>query len=85
MFLNSVNVFTTFMILTVLQSVVQPSPLVCHNVDSMGHVKGKSAFEYVQNAPIQIIIDMRKVSPGPLFSIHNSIVSNDTVSGICAV
>ena len=38
-----------------------------HNMDS---VKWKRAFDNVQNVRIQIILRMRKVSSGPLFSIH---------------
>ena len=36
----------------------------------MGHVKQKSAFEHVQNAQVQIILRMRKVSSGHLLSIN---------------
>ena len=36
----------------------------------VGHVEWKSAFEYVQNAQIQIIMCMPKVLSGPLLSIH---------------
>ena len=47
----------------------------------IGNVKRKSAFEHLQNAPIQIILCMHKVSSGHLFSIHTFVVSNDSVSG----
>ena len=33
----------------------------------MGRVKGKSAFDHVQ---IHIILNLRKVKPGPLLSIN---------------
>ena len=46
----------------------------------MGCVKRKRAFENVQNARIQIILRMCKVSSVPLFSIHTFVVSNDSVS-----
>ena len=36
----------------------------------MDYIKWKSAFEHVQNAKIQIILHMRKVSSEPLLSIH---------------
>ena len=36
----------------------------------MGRVKRKSAFEHTQNAQIQIILSMHKVSSGPLLSIY---------------
>ena len=47
----------------------------------IGRVKRKSAFEHAQNAQIQIILRMRKVPPGPLLSIHTSVVPNASVSG----
>ena len=31
------------------------------DIDQMGHVKRKSAFEYLQNVQIQIILHMSKV------------------------
>ena len=36
----------------------------------LGHVKRKIAFKHVQNAQIQIILRLRKISPGPVFTIH---------------
>ena len=36
----------------------------------IGQVKRKSAFKYAQNAQIQIILRMRKVSSGPLLDIR---------------
>ena len=33
----------------------------------MGHIKRKSAFEHVQNAQIQIILRMRKISSGHIY------------------
>ena len=49
----------------------------------MGHVKRKSAFEHVQNVPIQLNLSMHKVSSGLLLFIHTfySIISNESVSG----
>ena len=41
----------------------------------MGRVKWKSAFEQAQNAQIQIILHMRKVSSGHLFSIFETVYS----------
>ena len=39
-------------------------------LDKMGSVKRKSTFEHAQNAQIQIILRMRKVSAGPVLSIR---------------
>ena len=36
----------------------------------LGRAKRKRAFEHAQNAQIQIILCMRKVSSGPLLSIR---------------
>ena len=36
----------------------------------MDRIKRKKGFEHVQNAQIQIILCMCKVSSGPLLSIH---------------
>ena len=36
----------------------------------MGSIKQESAFDHVQNAQIQIILCMHKVSFGPLLSAH---------------
>ena len=43
------------------------------------HAK-KNAFEHAQNAQIQRILRMRKVSSGPWLSVH-SVVSDDSISG----
>ena len=47
----------------------------CQNKDPKWESKG--VFEHAQNGHIQIILRMRKISPG---SLH-SIISNDSVSG----
>ena len=36
----------------------------------IGRAKRTSSFEHAQNAQIQIILRMHKISPGPLLSIH---------------
>ena len=54
----------------------------CHCWDfHLDHVKQKSAFEHAQNAQIQTILHMHKVSSGTLLSIHTYVVSNNSVSG----
>ena len=46
-----------------------------------GCVKRKSAIEHAQNAHIQMILRMRKVSSGPCSPLIHSVVSNDSVIG----
>ena len=46
-----------------------PSSLI-YIVSELGSVKRKRAFEHVQYAQVRIILLMRKVSSGPLLSIH---------------
>ena len=38
--------------------------------EQMGPIKRKSALEHVQNAQIQLILHMHKVSSGPVLSVH---------------
>ena len=47
----------------------------------MDRVKRKRSFVHVQHLRIHFILRMRKASPGPLLSIDNSVVSNDSSSG----
>ena len=47
--------------------------------DYLGHVKQKSAFAYVQNMQIHVILHMWKFSSIHLFTTKNSIVSNDSI------
>ena len=45
------------------------------------NLKSKCAFDHAQNAQIQIILRMHKVSSGPLLSIHFVIPSDSVNSG----
>ena len=45
----------------------------------LGPVIQKGAFEHVQNAQIQVILRLHKISSGPLFSIRTFLVSDDSV------
>ena len=47
----------------------------------MVRLKRKGAFEYAHDAQIQIILRIRKVTSGPLPSIHTFYSFNDSVSG----
>ena len=46
------------------------NPIQCNLSEYMRRVKRKDALEHAQNAQIQIILRMLKVSSGPLLSIN---------------
>ena len=51
-----------------------------HWLIQMGSIKGKSAFEHVQNVQILIILHMRKVSSELCSPFIHLVVSNGSVS-----
>ena len=59
---------------------VQQMKMWQHQILYMGRVKQKSAFKHMQNAQIQIILHMHKVSLDICSPFIYSVVSNDSAS-----